>query len=55
MTIGRNDEYISDIFNRYSAIINWLWNARKLGGKFKQRFNLEHTCINIGYINIWGF
>ena len=22
MTIGRNGEYISDIFNRYSAIIN---------------------------------
>ena len=33
--IARNGVHFSDIFNRYRANINGMWNARKLGGIYK--------------------
>ena len=33
--IGLNSMQISDIFNCYNANINGMWDARKLGGVYK--------------------
>ena len=49
--IGSNTEHISDIFNCYSANINGMWNARKLGGIYKTLefiLNLKCLCVGIG-------
>ena len=46
---GQNSLHISDIFNRYNANINGMWNTRKLGGEIQNIWiytNLKHTCIN---------